>query len=268
MHYRIYLDVFFLINLIMDYVVVSIVSTLLKINCKNTVRLYIRKIAAAVFGSLWSCIVVIFRLTDGIWQPVTYFMVCFIMIIILTHSLRPKKILLGWVLMYIITGAVGGAAYIFGRRNFFTITAIGILSGPIIKSAAGCIEINMGLSSYRGTAVIKNNGKSISIQALCDTGNSLYDPYNGEGINIVEADSVKGLWSGEKNMKFHLVPFESVGCKKGLIKVVRMDEITYISEKKTIKIKGPLCALYDGHFSEGTEYKIILHPAIFKEKGV
>lgn len=267
MHYRVYLDVFFLINLIMDYVVVSIVCRIQKIQAASIGKMLKRKVLASLTGAIWACVVVCLRLFNGAWIFVSYVIICLMMVAILNGSIKIKKLVMGAGLMYLVTCALSGIIYIFGRTDFIVVIGIGIMALPVFKMIFAYVESINRIGSYKGMAVLEFNGKSITVGALCDTGNSLYDPVSKEGVNVIEADVIWEIIENPPEVMVRLIPYSSVGKEKSLIPIVRIERITFITGNDKVVADKPLCAIYKGHFAEKTDYKIILHPSIFREKG-
>lgn len=275
LHYRIYLDVLFIVNFVMDYVVLSLMSGILK----NTVsHIYIKKLLASAIGALWVCTVVLFRLYNPIFYAVGYMVIATVMTVIITKTRKVREIVKGVGILYAVTCSLGGllhVLYYYTTVGYFIHTlseksriamplwllAAGTVTGmPFLKYIYSGIADKISRSSLKNMAEIVNDGKKVRVRALIDSGNSLIDPFTGEGVNVAEQGVVDKLISSYEECAYHLIPYSSVGRENGLIPVVRFEQLTLRGEEDTYVIKRPLFALYSGHFSKTADYEVIIHP--------
>ena len=117
--------------------------------------------------------------------------------------------------------------------------------------------------------------KKITLSALIDTGNTLYDPISRAGVLIAEVDAVRELFpkdmqyimdrdlvsdpqallvisevDSDMARRFRLIPFRAVGMESGLLLSFRPDAVTVDGRKQ----KGMLVALSPNDISEGAGY--------------
>lgn len=288
MHYIIYLDEFFCVNFIMDYVILSFLqefylrTTVAKSKGEQILQC-IRKMAGAGLGAFWASIIVTFHLKGFAFNMVTYFVICPIMVISVA-KLKPKQLIKAIVSMYAITCALAGAihiVYYYTSIGYFLnmlgenrIVGIGI--GPLMAATiVGYSLLRASFNDIREKLRKKNNlysvciinqGKKVMLCALRDTGNSLIDPYCGEAVNVVEERVVTRLIDSYENCGYHLVPTKSIGNSHGLVPVVRFDTLIIIEGKHKIIITKPLFALYSGELSQRGDFYAILHPEMFGER--
>ena len=108
----------------------------------------------------------------------------------------------------------------------------------------------------RGTLVpvrIEWDERSVSLTALCDTGNALRDPATGRPLLVASARRLETLWPPElrgmltaralrspaelleplnrRDMRFRLIPYSAVGVSSGLLLAFRSDR-TFIGRKR------------------------------------
>ena len=283
MHYLIYIDVLFLVNFIMDYVVVSI-TTEVAGRCKNksekgiradSVLFCLRKAAASLIGAVWVCVLLVLRLRGVLWDIVTYLGISFAMSAVTALPCSFKKLMKNVVIMYFVTCTLGGIMHViyyytaFGcmvraalskpeLAGFLPVTAGALIAEPVIRWLFGQIEGLVSGRKLMPLIVIENDGRKLKLRALVDTGNSLTDPFSGRAVNVAEADAVSHLIKSYASCQYHLIPFASLGEKEGLIPVVRFDRMTVIGKKKII-VDKPLFALYSGNFTDDS-YRVILNP--------
>ena len=87
MEYEIYLDMFFLVNFYMDYMIMWAVTKILKI----TQHVYIRRIGAAAVGALYATLIIAFRLNGAVWKIMTYAVIVLLMSFILTGKKKIRQ---------------------------------------------------------------------------------------------------------------------------------------------------------------------------------
>lgn len=287
MHYVIYIDVLFVVNFIMDYVVLSITTTILYYittladmpGSRNICIKYIKRIAGSLVGAAWATIVLWNGLNHWAFTMISYIVIGPVMLAMTIGRVRIGEYLKGLGVMYGVTFVLGGAlhaVYYYTLVGYFLhnvvmnqkitpklwILPVGVIIGnAVIRWMVAYISERGSKRGLLCTAIIENNHKSVRLPAFFDTGNSLKDPIYGEWVHIVLAESVKGLVS-EKNNSYHLIPYSSIGNENGLIPVIRMDKLKIINEKEIITVEKPLFALYSGSFSSSTPYKVILNPNV------
>ena len=287
MHYIIYLDVLFVVNFIMDYAVLSITSGILyhtatlprvSKNSGELLVIYIKRILAAVLGAAWACILLWFKLMHPMWNVVTFTVIGPSMVLIIMGKNKISSYFKGVGIMYMVTFVLGGimhGIYYYTAFGYFLysltkggrktaslwIAAAGLTVGYVLVRwfVAFMLEKKKDTES-RFTTVIEKGGKSVRLMALCDTGNSLFDPIYGEPVNVAEADALEKLIDSRENTSFHLIPYSSIGKEHGMIPVVRMDKLVLIGKNTERTVINPLFALYTGSFAQRTDYRVILHP--------
>ena len=279
MHYVVYIDVLFVVNFIMDYVVLSITSTILP-NVTTWTELpqsrailvkYIRKVAGSLIGATWAMFILLLKKEQAIFTIMTYVIIGPVMLIVTTGKIKLKEFIKSIGVMYLVTFVLAGAMYAI---YYYTLVGYFIHSMPKIWILPiGAITANIlirwfgamfterkGKKEFFCTVIIENNKKEVKLPGFFDTGNSLKDPIYGELVHIVLKDCVKNLLDGQNS--YHLIPYTSIGNENGLIPVVRMEKIKIINEKEIVTIEKPLFALYAGRFSKNTPYRVILNPDV------
>lgn len=289
MHYIIYIDVLFVVNFILDYIVLSITAGILyhttTLSEYSDVRrkppaVYIKRVLAAVLGALWACVLLWFEFLNPMWNFVTVMVVGPVMVLIIMGRTKLGCYLKGIGILYVVTFMLGGIMHvIYYYTSFgFLINVLMsnevsgiciwlILAGVVIGYAlihwfvAFIFRQKINKESHYAV-IIEHDGKQISLNALFDTGNGLFDPIYGEPVNVVEADAITELIDSYDKISFHLIPYSSIGQEHGLIPVVKLNKLVIIKENEKKIIENPYFALYSGKFSANTEYRMILHPQI------
>lgn len=191
----VYIDELMLLNFIIDYVILSTLTFLLKKNVKRRrvlLSCLVGEISILyVFISMNNLLLVLFKLVLGI-----------IMIIILYGYSDIKSLLKEIVYFYILCFFLGGTLYYFKIENLMKYQYI-LLLIPIIMNIYKYFEYNLKIiltTRYKVTIYL-NNGKILYLNGMLDTGNSLVEPYNGKKVIMINK-------SVSEN--FFLVPYKTI----------------------------------------------------------
>ena len=129
--------------------------------------------------------------------------------------------------------------------------------------------------------------KKIKLKALVDTGNSLYEPISGKPVIISEFNAVKEIipdnfkeffendknGDGEKiyeyfsfddfSRRIRIIPFSSLGKRKGAIVGLLTDKAVIYSEKN-LCFETPVIGIYNFKLSEKNDYNALLNPKMIE----
>ena len=191
----IYIDELMLLNFIIDYVILSTLTFLLKKNVKKR-RIFLSCIVGEisilyVFISMNNLLLVLFKLVLGI-----------IMIIILYGYSDIKSFFKEIVYFYILCFFLGGTLYYFKIENLMKYQYI-LLFIPIIMNIYKYFEYNLKniLTTRYKVTIYLNNGKTLYLNGMLDTGNSLIEPYNGKKVIMINK---------KVSENFFLVPYKTI----------------------------------------------------------
>ncbi len=198
----VYVDGVFLLNTIVDFLLILGATRL----CRMPVKIY-RAIAAGIFGGIYAtaCLLPGFHFLGNIlWRIVS-----FVAISMIAYGISLSAIRRG-ILFALLSLTLGGAAIGLGRGGVF-----GILSAAGVLCLL-CFFGFRGESAYRSYVPVElaYGGKTISITALQDTGNTLTDPITGRQVLVVGADVAKRLTGLTQEALQN--PVESINVLPGL----------------------------------------------------
>ncbi len=270
----IYIDVYFCLNFLMDFVVLLITGKIIK----NGSRWW-RAGPAAFFGALYATGLLILGKKGVLTVITTYVIVAEIMLLLsfglcnLKNTI--KRILLLYFVTFVLSGMLNmlyyGCAATRGVMELAVESMFGNISISFILSvvlSALCIfsavkermakEIRMSEKIF--PVVVKVNSARIPVKALCDTGNSLYDPLTKKPVSVLEERCIRSL--DTENFKYLMIPFHTIG-KKGIMKAFIADAV----EVNGKKMPGAVIGIYDGKLSQSGNYEMILHPEIIENRG-
>ena len=211
---KVYLDLVFILNFLIDYNILYAVNKILKRNSK-----LIRILIASLFGNM--TLIFLFINISNFILFIFKISLCFFMSMISFKFKNIKYTINNVIYIYMVSTIFGGCLY-FIKNNIkndymyilLTLILIPTLSYEIIK------YINKIKSNYKYYYYIKinfKNNKKVELNSFLDTGNKLVDPYTNKGIILVDINKIKKL----VNIRSPIyVPFQSLN-NTGLIKCIK-----------------------------------------------
>ena len=285
MKYVIYIDVFFCVNLVMDFIIIKLAS--LYIKPQTT---YIRCFLGALAGSLLTLISIMFPFGNMVLQMLfSYIFIAFVIGIVTFGVSSKKDLIKNCLVTYVTTIFLGGlVSFIYSYTSMgYMLHSVfnGILQGVNLLWLLSatfisyiCLEgiIRFIKKAYQRNMKVKVrlfiNGKFKELKGLIDTGNNLLEPYTGKPVHIVCKDSVDEMIEDIDLYKVNLkyVPFQSIGKEHGLLKAVEFEEMEVYhadtvsgqSEGLIYKEERVIVGLYEGVLSGKSEFEMILHRSV------
>ncbi|MGN0383889.1 MAG: sigma-E processing peptidase SpoIIGA [Eubacterium sp.] len=254
----IYLDVYFAINFLMDFLILLILRCILK---KKTV---FRLVMSALIGAVYACIILVTNADGIIWMLCTYVVISTIMIIVAFGIADIRKMIKRSALLYLITFTANGIINVlYTKISFFPIMII--MAFGIISILLRCLVEHMSISRSLCNVKLENAGKSTMATAIIDTGNCLLEPISGKPVSIIERDTYQKLGLGDYTKELvRVIPFNSLGKEKGILLGVQIDYMEITKEGAKIKVTGPMLGIYEKRLSSKGEYDMLLHPQVAK----
>ena len=244
---KMYIDLFFIFNVIMDYIIIMSTSILLKRRTNH-----IRMILSSLIGGISS--LVLFTSLNKIVIEV----VSIVIMVLISFGYKGIRYLINNILyMYVLSTLLGGIIYLFNIKvsnsMFLTYLIIIVIS---IEIMILYIKENKKMRSiynnyYRVDIYFKDREK-LSLIGFVDTGNNLYDPYKKRPVIIVHNKYIK-------EDKYILVPYHTINGN-GLLKCIKPD-IIFIDG---IGYKGNVLIGFSDSFNFGDGVDVILHKDIMK----
>ena len=191
----IYIDELILLNFIIDYVILSTLTFLLKKNVKKR-RIFLSCLVGQLsilylFVSLNTIFLFLFKLILGIG-----------MILVLYGYSDIKTLIKEIVYFYILCFFLGGTLYYFKIENLIKYE-IYLLFIPLILNIYKYFTYHLKtiINTHRRVTIYLNNGKVLFLNGFIDTGNSLIDPYTNKKVIIIN----KYVYEN-----YYLVPYKTV----------------------------------------------------------
>lgn len=244
---KMYIDLFFIFNVIMDYIIIMSTSILLKRRTS-----YIRMILSSLIGGISS--LVLFTSLNKIVIEI----VSIVIMVFISFGYKGIRYLINNILyMYILSTLLGGIIYLFNIKvsnsMFLTYLIIIVIS---IEIMILYIKENKKMRSiynnYYKVDIYFKDREKLSLIGFVDTGNNLYDPYKKRPVIIVPNKYIK-------EDKYILVPYHTINGN-GLLKCIKPD-IIFIDG---IGYKGDVLIGFSDSFNFGDGVDVILHKDIMK----
>lgn len=242
-----YIDLFFIFNVIMDYIIIMSTNILLKRTTS-----YIRMILSSLIGGISS--LVLFTSLNKIVIEI----VSIVIMVLISFGYKGIRYLINNILyMYILSTLLGGIIYLFNIKvsnsMFLTYLIIIVISIEIMLLY---IKENKKMRSiynnYYKVDIYFKDREKLSLIGFVDTGNNLYDPYKKRPVIIVHNKYIK-------EDKYILVPYHTINGN-GLLKCIKPD-IIFIDG---IGYKGNVLIGFSDSFNFGDGVDVILHKDIMK----
>ncbi|WP_010168953.1 sigma-E processing peptidase SpoIIGA [Candidatus Epulonipiscium viviparus] len=270
----IYIDVLFFINFIMD-IFIFFTGSLLYIRVP-----FKKLLLASTIAALLSCLVIIFPNLERLSFNLYYIFLPCIPIILLYGT---KNFFKAYLINFLCACIIGGVAlsvyfqcsFVMGNEASLILT---ILCGAVISFLTYyfLIAIRKKFLLIVGEAYMSFElyGNTVNLKGIVDTGNTLYTVFSKEPVAIVQLDKVRKFLAielldfieeidaGKESLrmldKASLIPFNSVGCKSGLIVGVKVSNVTVKRGSKIYVHRNAIIGLSSELFKE--DINVLIHP--------
>ena len=209
---KMYIDLFFIFNFIIDFIITLSVSIILKRKSS-----YIRMILSSLLGGVSSLL--LFTSLNKILIEI----ISIVLMVVISFGYKGIRYVIKNILyMYILSTLLGGIIYLFNIKvsnNVFLSYLIIIIIA--IEVMVLYIKENKKMKNiynnyYKVDIYFKSNDK-LSLIGFVDTGNNLYDPYKKRPIILISNKYYR-------NDNFILVPYHTLSGN-GLLKCIKPDII-------------------------------------------
>ncbi|MGN0391818.1 MAG: sigma-E processing peptidase SpoIIGA [Bariatricus sp.] len=260
MQYEIYLDVFFLVNFSMDYLILLAVKRALKCTATHGYVL-LGAFAGAFSVSVLMCI----PMYPAVKILIMHLLVNSCMLIV---SLRPACVLefiREWILLYIVSFLMGGIMtwvrpYMgeFFREGVlcFSIT---VCSYYLLCRVMDFLEMMWKFQGSRCKVTLYFRERVCTFRAVIDSGNSLCDTLSCKPVHIIDKKAMKELTEQEKIQYIRYIPYCTIQENESVLPVFTIDKMCIHGKREKI-IEYPLFGISaQERFNDGN-YDVILHP--------
>ena len=220
----IYIDEIIFLNFIIDYILLTTISKILKLNTKR-----IRIILSSLIGEI--SLVTLFFSINNILLIIFKLLLSSLMLFISFGFNDIKSFIKNTIYFYILNFFLGGTLYYFKLESLIKYKYY-LLLIPLIMNVYEYFSYNLkNIFSYKyKVTVYLNNGKILYLNGFMDTGNSLIEPYNNRKVIIINK---------KINENFYLVPYKTID-NTSLIKCFNPKKVYIdgIGERDDISIRN------------------------------
>ena len=284
----IYLDIIFVENILMNYIILFATLVILKV--KNKWQ-QIRLLLSGIIGSVYAIIVYlnILPIYSGI---IAKAILSIVMVYVAFNPQSIKQLFKQLLIFYLISFIFGGCTFaliyfirpenVQMRNGVFVgmypikVAIIGGVIGFIITQIA--FKINKNKLNTKNTIFdiqIYYEDKTINIKALLDSGNMLKDPVSEIPVIIIEKeimykiipknilDYIEKIMKGDYDIqnyisKIRMVPFMSIGKENGMLVGIRLDKIKIQTEDIDVERKDVIAGIYDKKITKDNKYNALI----------
>jgi stage II sporulation protein GA (sporulation sigma-E factor processing peptidase) len=256
MYYELYIDVFFLVNFMMDIFVLGVAKNILK--CPATCG----SICFGAFaGAALTCLVIILPIETTFIK----FMIFHGLIsIFMTRTGLKIKFNNGlWkacAVVYISGFLIGGIfscikQYIREGAVFFVIAWLSYMLVLVIW------RFLVSLKRIQDTTcevLLINQSSQVKVKAILDTGNRLHDPITGKPVSIISKRTANILWKEIPKEGLRYIPYLTIEGKGGILPMLMVEKMCLYQECE-IWMSKVLVAICEEKICTG-DYEMILNP--------
>lgn len=288
----IYIDVVFIENLIMNYIILFATSIIIKIKVKH-----IRLILASSLGAIYSIIAYMSILE--MYSSVILKIILSVIIVYIAYNPQNVKNMWKYLVIFYMTSFVfGGAAFaliyivkpqdILMKNGLFlgtyplkTIILGTIVAFVVIVTSFKLVKSKISKKDMFCTIKININKVEIETKAMIDTGNLLKEPISNTPVIVVEhtllydcmpkeiLNNLENILGGDfeniseevKNKyisKLKVIPFSSLGKQNGMLIGIKPEEVTVINDENENKINNVIIGIYNKSLTKRGEYRALI----------
>ena len=288
----IYIDVVFIENLIMNYIILFATSIIIKVKVKH-----IRLILASSLGAIFSIIAYMSILE--MYSSVILKIILSVIIVYIAYNPQNVKNMWKYLVIFYMTSFVfGGAAFaliyivkpqdILMKNGLFlgtyplkTIILGTIVAFVVIVTSFKLVKSKISKKDMFCTIKININKVEIETKAMIDTGNLLKEPISNTPVIVVEhtllydcmpkeiLNNLENILGGDfeniseevKNKyisKLKVIPFSSLGKQNGMLIGIKPEEVTVINDENENKINNVIIGIYNKSLTKRGEYRALI----------
>ena len=288
----IYLDVIFLENLILNFLILYAVG----IETKSRIKV-LKLVLASIVGSAY--VIIVYVVKDKSFYSIFMKIVLSVVMVHIAFETKSMKELAKMIVYFYLTSFVfGGGALaliyvantgkisihngiIYGNYTLLTIMFGAIVSFVVIVISFKLIKNKITKKDLICTIIIKVNDKKVKTKALIDTGNFLKEPITNIPVIVAEHSVFKNIISDEilenienilggdlneisetiKNQylsKIKIIPFSSLGKQNGMILGISAQEVAIEQNEGIKRIEKIIIGLYEKKLSKKEEYHALV----------
>lgn len=266
MYYKLYIDSLFFTDFIMNFYLLSLVNCM---RGRSATRL--RRIAGAAYGAGIYCMTFFLPLPGVVLKVVAGMLLSGAGMAVITF--RTKNLLqIGKASLAMLGAAFYlGGVYLFLKNQipFFKGNG-GPLQGALLGGVAyavGCFVLKKNRREKKPGCQVTLQGidENLTVEALIDTGNSLTEPISKRPVSILDEKTLQTLYKGSLPAYYRVVPYTSIGKKKGLLKCFEIPKI-WVNDQESEKVYEKVLIACSEEFTPKEGFLMLLNPRLIKNQ--
>lgn len=250
-----YLDVYFLMNLLMDFLLLELAGHFL--NRKGDARRCLSAAAAAAGGTAIAAVLG----WNYLWQRCAIGTAeAFLMARIAFGRGSAKEQLMRTLTLFLSGLLLGGGLElaVSCQPKVGTVLPGGVLLTMLIRAAFSWLRQYRNRQALYCRVHLEHCGRSTEVSAMLDTGNRLYEPYSHQPVHVITQEPVKQICSTVSELIY--IPYSSVGRECGVLPAIRIDRMTVQREnEEPVAYDHPWLAISPHPLSPARRYEMLLH---------
>lgn len=251
-----YLDVYLAVNLLADLAVLNLLDLFLRIQGKQS-RIFLGALVGTGTAFGW-----LFLSSAPIFGRLLYIMIAEAIMLQTAFGMSSfSEFGRRFAGLWLIAAAAGGFWDIISFRECYTcltffICMAGIYYGGRIVGSFLLREQRLKRELYE--VILRDQGSSIVVTALLDSGNRLYEPYSHQPVHVISEEIAKKVCKSCHHMV--VIPFHSIGARSGLMQGFRIDEMEIRKDGQFVRcLKRPWLGVSRQPLSGRHQYEMLLH---------
>ena len=278
MYQEIYIDLVFVANLLMDYILLRIAGALLKLKAGRG-----RCVIAATLGAFFSCIILYIPVEQMPVVPIFLHGGCAMGMLKISYRIKQGALLAKAMLMLYMTAFLcGGIWEALAEGKGVTLKVFFIAACCTYVGTGSALLIADSVRASRKSiypVTLVYQGRMKAAYGFYDTGNLMTDPVNGQPVSVVEPELLNDLISAElvhrlkhlkenpremksteiAGLKPHFLTCKTIGQGEMLMLAVTLESLCIHTPREVVRIADPVVALAFGPHALGREYKVLIN---------
>ena len=269
MYCKLYLDSFFLQQVILNLYMLALVKKIMK--CTAT---HFRIFLGAITGALITCACMLIPL-DTLYGR-------------LLIGVVPSEICMLWIAFRTVGKTLGKACLIAGGCSFFIGSIIMWILSRFRQNMNTGEELLLMLAGGYGAYRIlerlwrwmeKRQKKEqflvsipcskqetpVRVRAFVDTGNRLVDPVSGKPVCLISDREAARIAENFRPEKYHIIPYQSVGKSRGMLDAYELPVLYLEDSVNRWECRQVIVAICNTGIAKEDSCQMILHPGVLEE---
>ena len=256
-YYELYVDILFLANFMMDYILLLLVRKMLSSSATHG-----NVCVGALLGSALTCMFVAIPIPYPFIKLVCFHLLvntCMIRVGLKIKTIR--SMIKAWLLLYIGGFLLGGIMEFFHQyvRVGSLLLALAIVGYYLALGIWKFLGYLQRWNQCHCMVELYLGEKRYQIKGIIDTGNSLRDPISGQPVSILDQKAAGRFFGAETPKNIRYIPYHSIGKQEGVLPAFQLDKMCVL-KKEPVWIQAPIIGVSEEEISAGGEYEMILNP--------